>query len=106
VTRLLPYSAMALYPFILVKRKELKFDSILVNHEKIHHRQQVELLIVPFYLAYFLNYVVNLIRYKNHFTAYKQIVFEREAFAMDKNLEYLKYRKHFAFFNFFNSQYK
>jgi hypothetical protein len=29
-------------------------------------------------------------------------VFEREAFAMDKNLEYLKQRKPYAFFKFFN----
>jgi len=102
VSKFVPYSAIALYPFIIVRKGEFKEDTILINHEKIHHRQQLELLIIPFYILYFLNYLVNVIRYKNHFTAYKQIVFEREAFAMDKNLEYLKQRKPYAFFKFFN----
>ncbi|HLP50692.1 MAG TPA: hypothetical protein VK154_07380 [Chitinophagales bacterium] len=48
VTRWVPYSAMAVYPFILVKRKELQNNAVLINHEKIHHRQQLELLILPF----------------------------------------------------------
>lgn len=102
VSKFVPYSAIALYPFIIVRKGELKEDTILINHEKIHHRQQLELLIIPFYFLYLINYLVNIVRYKNHFTAYKQIVFEREAFAMDKNLEYLKHRKFFAFFKFFN----
>ncbi len=102
VTKFIPYSAMALYPFIFIKKHELKNDIVLINHERIHHRQQLELLIVPFYLIYFINYLINLFRYKNHFAAYKEIVFEREAFAMDKNLEYLKHRKLFAFLKFFN----
>jgi hypothetical protein len=100
VTRLVPYSAIALYPFILVKKQEMKENNILINHEKIHHRQQLELLIVPFYILYFINYIVNLIRYKKHFKAYKEIIFEREAFAMDENLEYLKQRKFCAFLKF------
>ncbi len=102
VTKFVPYSAMALYPFILIKEKKLKDNSVLINHEKIHHRQQLELLIIPFYILYFMNYLVNVVRYKNHFTAYKEIIFEREAFAMDENLEYLKQRKFFAFLKFYN----
>ena len=76
-TRFVPYSAMAIYPFILVKRKEFSENAVLINHERIHHRQQLELLIIPFYLVYLLNYLVNLIRYRNHYRAYKEIIFER-----------------------------
>ncbi|MBK7149792.1 MAG: hypothetical protein IPH78_13520 [Bacteroidetes bacterium] len=97
VSRFVPYSALAIYPFVIVKNKALATHSELLNHEKIHHRQQVELLILPFYLIYLLNYVFNLLRYKNHEQAYRQIVFEQEAFAMDKGLHYLNKRKRFAF---------
>ena len=102
VTRLIPYSAMAVYPFILIKKKELQHNEVLIFHEKIHHRQQLELLIIPFYLLYFLNYTANLIIYRNHYKAYRQIVFEREAYTMEKNFEYLKKRKFFSFVNYFN----
>lgn len=100
VTRLVPYSAMALYPFILVKREEMKQDTVLINHERIHHRQQLELLIVPFYVLYGINYLYNLISYRNHYKAYRHIIFEREAFAMDKDTGYLKHRKLWAFTGF------
>jgi hypothetical protein len=100
VTRLVPYSAMALYPFILVKHEKMKEDKELIHHEKIHHRQQLELLLLGFYIIYGAHYLFNLIKYKEHFTAYKQIVFEREAYAMDKDLDYLSRRKIFAFLNF------
>lgn len=99
-TRFVPYSAMAIYPFILVKRKEFSENAVLINHERIHHRQQLELLILPFYLVYLLNYLVNLIRYRNHYRAYKEIIFEREAFAQDDDLDYLNKRNLYSFLKF------
>lgn len=100
VTRFVPYSAMAVYPFILVKKEAMKQNAILIHHEKIHHRQQLELLIVPFYLLYLFNYLYNLLRYRNHYKAYREIIFEREAFQMDNDLDYLSRRKMFAFVKF------
>lgn len=100
VTRLVPYSAMALYPFILIKRNELRDNAELIHHEKIHHRQQLELLIVGFYILYGINYLFHLAKHRNHYKAYRAIIFEREAFAMDKDLDYLKRRKIFAFRKF------
>jgi hypothetical protein len=99
-TRFVPYSAMAIYPFILVKRKEFSENAVLINHERIHHRQQLELLIIPFYLIYLLNYLFNFIRYRNHYRAYKEIIFEREAFAQDADLDYLNKRKLYSFLKF------
>jgi hypothetical protein len=99
-TRFVPYSALAIYPFILVKRKEFSENAVLINHERIHHRQQLELFIIPFYLIYLLNYLVNLIRYRNHYRAYKEIIFEREAFAQDSDLDYLNKRKLYSFLKF------
>jgi hypothetical protein len=100
VTRFIPYSAMAIYPLILVKKEHMKQDLSLIHHEKIHHRQQLELLLVGFYLLYAAHYLFNLLKFRNHFTAYKQIIFEREAFAMDKDLDYLNRRRIFAFLRF------
>ena len=100
VTRFVPYSAMALYPFILIKRDDLRNNEELIHHEKIHHRQQLELLLVGFYILYGINYLFNLLKYRSHYKAYREIIFEREAFAMDKDLNYLNNRKMFAFVKF------
>lgn len=97
VFRFVPYSAMALFPFILVKHESMKRNKALINHELIHIRQQLELLVIPFYVLYFLNYILNLFIYRNHYKAYRQIVFEREAYAMDGDLHYLKRRELWAF---------
>ncbi|MFN8287960.1 MAG: hypothetical protein U0V74_14480 [Chitinophagales bacterium] len=100
VFRWVPYSAMAVWPFILIKKDEMRQDVSLKYHEKIHHRQQLELLIIPFYLLYLFNYLINLLKYRQHLKAYKEIVFEREAFANDKDLSYLKKRRAFAFLRY------
>lgn len=100
VSRFFPYPAMAIYPFILIKHDRLREDASLIFHEKIHHCQQLELLIIPFYILYGINYLVNLLKYRHHDKAYREIVFEREAYAMDKDLNYLKRRKLFAFIGF------
>ena len=100
VFRYVPYSAIALYPFILIKRKELREDASLIHHERIHHRQQLELLLVGFYALYGLNYCINIFRYRNHYKAYREIIFEREAYCMDSDATYLKRRKPFAFRHF------
>lgn len=78
----------------------MKSDMILVNHEKIHFRQQLELLIIPFYILYVLNYLINLIKYKNHDQAYFHIVFEKEAYACDRNLAYLQQRRLFSWIKY------
>lgn len=84
---------MALYPFILVGNKKDLQNEILINHEKIHLKQAEELLVIPFYIAYLLNYLVNLAIYRQHNTAYLNIVFEREAYANECNLMYTRHRR-------------
>lgn len=97
----LPAAGMAIFPFILIQRPEFKEDEVLINHEKIHLVQQLELLLIFFYIIYLIHYLINLARYRNHRAAYMNIVFEREAFHMDSDLLYLKRRKLFAWRNFF-----
>jgi len=90
IIKRLPANGMAIFPFILVKRKTDKNNASLINHEKIHLRQQLELLILPFYAIYLFNYLINLLVYKKHHLAYMKIVFEQEAYDNEDNLTYLK----------------
>lgn len=91
------YSGMALWPFMLLKRGA---SIETINHEEIHFEQQKELLIVPFYVLYLLNYLVNLLIYKNHHQSYRAIVFEKEAYSNQHNLKYVSKRKLMAFINY------
>ena len=88
-----PASGMAIFPFVLIKYAKLEGDRQIINHELIHLRQQIELLIIPFFMLYLLNYLFNLIRYRNHDRAYRNIIFEREAYGNDSNYSYLSNRK-------------
>jgi hypothetical protein len=99
------YIACAIFPFIFVSSKLKKnintpyFGRILI-HEKIHFKQQRECLIIFFYVLYLLNYVVNLLVYKDPDKAYTNICFEREAYELEnfafraqvrKKYNYVKY---------------
>ena len=92
--------AIAIFPFVFIKHKALKNDAVLIRHEHIHLRQEVELLIIPFYLLYLINYLVNLARFKNHYKAYRHIVFELEAYACEGDHLYLKQRQVWAWLSF------
>lgn len=91
---------MAIFPFVVLKYIALRHDSQIMNHECIHLRQQVELLIIPFYFLYLLNYLINLIYYRNHFLAYRNIMFEREAYENDTNHAYLTKRRFASWINY------
>ena len=93
-------SGITLFPFILLKRPEDLHNEILINHEKIHMRQQVELLLIFFYLWYVIEYYYWYFKLKDHFLAYKSISFEREAYAMEDDLNYLDSRKVWNFFKY------
>lgn len=71
-------------------------DKHVVNHEMIHTAQQRELLFVPFYLLYCLEWLWLLCRLRSLEKAYLSISFEREAYAHGYDLGYLSRRKHFA----------
>lgn len=90
--------AMTIFPFIFVKEAKLKNNQVLMNHEKIHIRQQLEMLILPFFIVYLAEWLVRLFMEGN---AYRNISFEREAYTYQYNLSYLKSRKWYSFYRFF-----
>jgi hypothetical protein len=89
---------MAIFPFIFSRTK--KPGKVLLFHETIHLRQQLEMGLLPFYIWYFLEYLVRLIQYRNHYLAYMNISFEREAYANEREFEYLVNRKFWAFLRY------
>lgn len=90
--------AITLYPFILLRYRQDEKDQRLINHEKIHLRQQLELLVLLFYLWYLLEYLVGRIKGQGHYQSYRNISFEREAYTHEADNTYLQQRPAFAFF--------
>ncbi len=93
-------SGITLFPFILLRRKSDRHNEILINHEKIHIRQQLELLIIPFYIWYLSEYYLKYLKYRNPQLAYLNISFEREAYANEQNPNYLEKRKFWSFLKY------
>lgn len=93
---------ITLFPFILVRDKSLLQDKRLINHEYIHIRQQVELLVLPFYVWYLTEFLVLWAIKRNKTEAYRSISFEREAYANDADFGYLKRRRFWAFLQYFS----
>lgn len=74
----------------------------MLNHELIHTEQMKELLYVPFYLLYGIEWLIRLAMYRNTREAYRNISFEREAYNMQSNFHYIidKERKPYAFLKY------
>jgi hypothetical protein len=88
---------------VFLKRKGLCDDAVLLNHERIHLKQQLELLILPFYVIYLTEFLVRLIFYRNWNLAYKNISFEREAYRNESNFQYIKQRRFWHFLKYISS---
>lgn len=88
---------MTLFPFVFLTDAVDKSDVVFVNHERIHLRQQLELLILFFYVWYLLEYLVRLLWLKDRKKAYRAISFEREAYENEKDLDYLNRRSFWKF---------
>lgn len=81
---------------ILFVRTEFKgkVDEKTLTHELIHSRQMKELLYFGFYVWYIVEWCIRCLGSEN---AYRNICFEREAYANENDTGYLKKRKPFAF---------
>ena len=93
-------NGITLFPFILLKKVADKENRVLINHEKIHLWQQLELLVIFFYIWYVIEFYYWYFRLKDSFLAYKYISFEREAYAMEDDLNYLETRKIWSFWKY------
>jgi len=89
-----------IFPFIIFWQGKGTFNEITINHEKIHIRQQLELLLIFFYIIYGIEYLIKGIKYKDFNKAYWKISFEKEAYDNENNLNYNKERKLFSFIKY------
>lgn len=94
------FRGITIFPFVFLTDKKDREDVVIINHEKIHIRQQLEMLIIPFFIWYGIEFLVRLFRFKNRSAAYRNISFEREAYANEKNLAYLKQRPFWQFWKY------
>lgn len=94
------YVGITIYPFVFLKYEALKEDAVLLNHERIHLQQQIELLIIPFFVIYGFEFLIRLLQYKRWSLAYRNISFEREAYFQEAQLDYLKYRRLYSFLKY------
>lgn len=90
------------FPFILLKKSYFDKQSLFtqnqsINHEKIHIKQQGEMLVVFFYLWYFVEYFLRIFGKSNPYTS---LSFEKEAYENENNLNYLKTRKFWSFIKY------
>ncbi len=95
------FRGFTFFPFVFLSDKKDKSHSVLLNHERIHIRQQLELLIVFFFIWYGIEFLVRLMQYKNRRAAYYNISFEREAYSKEKDLYYLKQRSFWSFLKYY-----
>ena len=68
-----------------------------LNHELIHAAQQKELLYIPFFIWYVVEWLVLCCKYRNWMKAYYNIRFEKEAYLHQHDLGYLSRRKHYHY---------
>lgn len=88
------YLAINLFGYVFTRRD---LNPVEINHELIHSAQQRELLYIPFFIWYGIEWLVLYFKYKNWTTAYYHIRFEQEAYHNQYNLEYLNRRKHYKY---------
>ena len=85
---------------VLFVRGNASISGTDINHEEIHTAQMKEMLYVFFYLWYIAEWLVRLVQCRNFRKAYRNISFEREAYACESDMGYLQRRKAYAWFNY------
>ena len=77
---------------LLFCKKDAKINDVIVNHESIHTSQMKEMLYIPFYLWYVIEWLIKLLFKGN---AYRNISFEQEAYKYQEDSNYVKTRKYY-----------
>lgn len=115
------YTTMNLFGIIITKTK---LNDKIINHERIHTMQMLEVAIVvaciisalivfadisawwlliscpTYYIWYVIEYMWIRIMHDKQVCAYKDVSFEEEAHANDDNLDYIKNRKLFTWIKY------
>ncbi len=92
-----------MFPYIFLRKSytdriNKNYLEILIRHETIHFHQQLEMLVIPFYIWYGIEYFLKLFVYGTE--AYSNLSFEREAYWNEENPDYFKTRKFWSFIKY------
>ena len=98
------FLGITLFPFIFLKEERHVSDVVMIQHEKIHIQQQMELLIVPFFIWYGIEFLIRILQYKNKYLAYRNISFEREAYANESHNDFLQKRRFWNFLKYLKAK--
>ena len=98
------FAAINLFGILFVRKNATITDN-MIRHESIHTEQMKEMLYIFFYLWYVIEWFIKLFKYgdgskSNGNSAYRNISFEREAYANEDDVTYLERRKRFAWWNY------
>ncbi len=94
LARFLRVNAIVLYPFIFFAEKNP--SSELINHELIHVDQIRRHGFMGFYFLYLKEYLSHRKNGQGHDEAYRNISFEKEAYAHQHDLNYLPKKTNIA----------
>ncbi len=94
------FRGITFFPFVFLVDKKDKKNPFFVNHERIHIKQQLEMLILPFFVWYLVEFLFRWIQFKDKHIGYRNISFEREAYKNEKDLCYSKQRPFWGFLKY------
>lgn len=82
---------------VLFAKNDMRLTPEVINHERIHTAQMRELLYLPFYVIYVLEWLMRMIQFRGKlYKAYYNISFEKEAYRHGGDLHYLHHRRAFS----------
>ena len=88
---------------IMIYKADRNLSKKTINHERIHVRQGLETLWLGLWLLYGGHWLWNkVVRGMSADDAYRNIVFEKEAYANQRDLGYLKSRRLWAWTKYFS----
>lgn len=96
-----PFWATNILGIIFCRIDKGKLTEVAKNHEYIHTLQQKELGYIGFLIWYHIEWLFKWMKYHDKMKAYRSLLFEREAYSMQNNLNYKNTRRHYAWWHLY-----
>ncbi len=94
------FKAINLFGILFVRKDASPLTEKDIIHETIHTMQMKELWYIPFYVWYVWEWLKKWKKYGNRHKAYREIIFEREAYINESIPEYLERREKYSFLKY------
>lgn len=94
-----PFLATNICGVIFCRSDKRRLNEVDKNHEYIHTMQQKEMLYVGFMLWYAIEWTYRLLKERSVMKAYRSLYMEREAYDMERNMDYARQRKAYGWWH-------